>query len=905
MMIIEDMVVENWRGYRGVHKFHFESGINLVVGPNEAGKTTLFEVLWRTFFDRFSTNSADMQEIRPAGTYLSPRSSVVFTHGGKRYKIEKQFLDNPDSKFYEEVGGKLLPRSERDKADKEIVDVLEGVRTGKGSTKPEHRGLAEALWYLQKDRSLPSEKWNEGLQRGFSGIIDFAVQTPEEKRIINSIREDYSKNLTETKGEPKKNTELSVISDRLDPKRGELKELQTRMNQADSLRESIMNLASEEEVKTGVLNERKLQKKKLDEEVKESYIFEGSISVKESEHEGAKNKAKELRKMKEAINDRFKTVEETDKDLDGWGQELENLDFQSRQSQREETEYEKKWKDELQPRLRQVESGIQEIESLERVDSLKKEKTELEAFIKKYEDKEKQREEEQKKFDELYSPSQKELMHFRELEDELIKVQSSLSANSIKIGFELKKGFKVSPNRKIEIEGAEYIVSEPTVFNINKVGKVSVNGGVDSLNELINRKNSLDSSISGMLGRYGAEDETELVALRQRKLTLEESAKRSNRELTGLKRERPTAKSDLEDLKGRIAEEQKKMQKASFQSYGGKSDTKEIRNRKIDLGKEREQLMEDIKNFQSEEKKASENFKKQNRQVTDLRTKIAEAKERNRTLKEENAKIINQFGNMDGLEVAIKRANENETRTRDGLAHHMEQLEEKVNRPRKVYKDTERAIEEIDSRLSEIKKEEENLTGRIEQIGLDGLYTKTADLEIEIGGLESRKNVLEKRAEARRLLKEILEVFEAERAGAIGSPIRKYVDPWIRQLTGSRYESIDIDESLKPIYAVMNGGNVKLSIVSLSYGTTEQVIVLVRLAMAVILSKNERNLVVLDDRLVNADPVRFQRMLSIIEEVALKCQIVIATCEDSGYLGLDANIIRIPDLTLSGPQDRL
>ena len=77
-MILDEIRVENWRNYRGEYTFTFKEGINLIAGPNGSGKTTLFEVLWRTFFDRHNTASSDMEEIRPVGTTLSPRSSIIF-----------------------------------------------------------------------------------------------------------------------------------------------------------------------------------------------------------------------------------------------------------------------------------------------------------------------------------------------------------------------------------------------------------------------------------------------------------------------------------------------------------------------------------------------------------------------------------------------------------------------------------------------------------------------------------------------------------------------------------------------------------------------------------------------------------------------------------------------------------
>jgi len=66
--------------------------------------------------------------------------------------------------------------------------------------------------------------------------------------------------------------------------------------------------------------------------------------------------------------------------------------------------------------------------------------------------------------------------------------------------------------------------------------------------------------------------------------------------------------------------------------------------------------------------------------------------------------------------------------------------------------------------------------------------------------------------------------------------------------------------------------------------------------MGVLLSNDERNLVVIDDRLVNADPVRMRRLCQILEEVATNhCQVVVATCNDTPYAGIRGEVIWVPE----------
>jgi uncharacterized protein YhaN len=114
-------------------------------------------------------------------------------------------------------------------------------------------------------------------------------------------------------------------------------------------------------------------------------------------------------------------------------------------------------------------------------------------------------------------------------------------------------------------------------------------------------------------------------------------------------------------------------------------------------------------------------------------------------------------------------------------------------------------------------------------------------------------------------------------------------------LSEERYDGLELDGELLPAGVNWASYGERLPLDSLSHGTHEQVVVLLRLALGVLLSGQERHLVVIDDRLVNADPVRLKRICLILEEVASQhCQIILATCNETPYAGLQGKVIRVP-----------
>ena len=389
-MILDEIRVENWRNYKGEHIFKFEEGTNLIAGPNGSGKTTLFEVLWRTFFDRSNTNSSEMQEIRPVGTTLSPRASILFRQGGKRYKIEKQFLDHQYARLYEWQGSGFSLVHEQDRADSFLSELLSGTLTGKGSTDPKNRGIAEALWYLQRDISLPGKGWNEGLMRGLGRIIDIVVESPEERRVLELINRDYSENLTETKGEPKKNTELYSVGEELSYKKMELAEGRSKLQNANSLREQLEQLISEETEKNNALIIARSDKKKSDEEIKETESFEREKIKKEADSQRATVDARELGEKLKQIRDRSKEILDLRKKVEEWNSQFLDSKAKANIAKSEKEKLETKWKEELQPKLKNMELDLEVLETYDKINYLKRDKSALETFLAKLKTKEKE-----------------------------------------------------------------------------------------------------------------------------------------------------------------------------------------------------------------------------------------------------------------------------------------------------------------------------------------------------------------------------------------------------------------------------------------------------------------------------------------------------------------------------------
>lgn len=119
------------------------------------------------------------------------------------------------------------------------------------------------------------------------------------------------------------------------------------------------------------------------------------------------------------------------------------------------------------------------------------------------------------------------------------------------------------------------------------------------------------------------------------------------------------------------------------------------------------------------------------------------------------------------------------------------------------------------------------------------------------------------------------EVAHADIAPALADTMR----PWVSRVTAGRYLDITVEpEELKLFAYDANGRMAEADI--LSHGTTEQLFLLLRIALATHLSKVDESVpLVLDDVTVQADPERTRATLDLLLELTAEHQIVLFTQE--------------------------
>ncbi|HHX26431.1 MAG TPA: AAA family ATPase, partial [Firmicutes bacterium] len=132
-MILHSLTVSGLRCFRNPARLDdFSEGINIIHGPNESGKSTLIIGLALAFLNRHDMTGDAIEAFRPWGTSLSPVIHAEFTFGGKRYCLEKGFLDNTRSALSEWDSRRYQRLDEGKAADDKVRRMMQAEFSGRG-----------------------------------------------------------------------------------------------------------------------------------------------------------------------------------------------------------------------------------------------------------------------------------------------------------------------------------------------------------------------------------------------------------------------------------------------------------------------------------------------------------------------------------------------------------------------------------------------------------------------------------------------------------------------------------------------------------------------------------------------------------------------------------------------------
>ena len=177
-----------------------------------------------------------------------------------------------------------------------------------------------------------------------------------------------------------------------------------------------------------------------------------------------------------------------------------------------------------------------------------------------------------------------------------------------------------------------------------------------------------------------------------------------------------------------------------------------------------------------------------------------------------------------------------------------------------------------------------SLEGSLATLQSQNVYTRLAEAEERHAEKSAELERHRRRAAALTLLKKTLEEAHAEMTAAIPNQIGAEATAIWRRIAGDAAYPLHIADTWTPAGLQVPGADAPLA--DLSGGEGEQIAFATRLALALALARDERQLAVFDDSFLATDPVRAARILEILSESAARLQILILTCHPERYAQL-------------------
>ena len=902
-MILRRVELKHFRRHNRPVGFTLDERMTIVHGPNEAGKSTLFQALQYAFFRRSGSDGTDVKALAPWDTSsLAPTVIVDLAHDGVEYRLEKSWGSRNGTQLSTlDAAGKATPFMGAD-ADDFVTAIFCGEPPGKGSFsgfQGRHLGLAQLLFAPQgRIPILGDEKdlaLNANAQARLSQAIGAAGQTAREAQIAQRIKKAYDAKFG-AKGQLLKAAQSPALLERLSKLNAEIECSTVGVSDLEELAISLFDAEESRAVRSAAAAAAQARVQEERPRFRDAVRLKGALDRALAAHDTAAKayadaverrraigEARELLAVEEENERKLATaLAESEAALRAAVAAREAALLALNVATSEDTEL-AAW------RRRSEEANRAELLRAERE---KLDRQQLDVAV----------------YDEHIASKAEELGALPDVGDATISELEGLIKQSRDLTAQLEAArtcVTFTPERAFSIrwtaagiereqaapagERASFTGDGPIRLEIEGVGAIDVRGPVADLAATQGELSKANQRIAAIEAAAGTADVGALRVARERAAVL----RRETDEFKAARSER-LAGANPGAIASRIATID-----ALLAGAGADEDREGLSARISD----REQVNE------AKRKAANAELNR-----TDLLLSLA--RKRSDDGKAACAELREQ--KLTPLRETLKRliANDiDETRTaqltdaftQDQTAKLVLQAAVAAYQPYAELDDPAAALEEVEAQAemhaSLARGAEGECTRLRASLEAKRSAAPGADLCEFEEKLEGVRRDLERALTDERALKRLYELVKAaddQRVAGYAAPVLARVGPWYERIFGRRLEGLQISEHHAMEHLQVDGVHHAIGVAELSFGAIDQLGLLIRLGYAALLTAPDRlgrMPLLLDDPLVHADEVRRKRLLSVLRELTDQAQIVIFTCRPEDYAGAN-----VPMVSVSGAE---
>ncbi len=864
----------------------FTTGLNILAALNEAGKSTSLQAAARALFDRHSTKSEEIKSLQPAGTDLAPRIVVEFATSAGRYRIEKTFLHKPTSELrvWQDEAWALQETS--DQADQKVQALLQSSLPGRGATKPEHWGFLSYLWARQGERpDWPDLNAGDAGQAIRSKLVQLQIDP-----VIDALRQRLGAMadavLTST-GQAKANGPLRAAEEdlaRIEEELTQLRESRAKLDDAlvrfQQASGAVAQLEKEQAEKAEAAESLRIQAQAAERLQVELTGLQQALTTAEEKLATVTTDVEQLAQLRERTEAADKSITDAERNAAEAKRQSTNLRtlLETKEAERPQRESALQARREKLERVRSL-LRWRELSAAEQ--ALARQVTKAEAIA---DDLAKLSERIARIAD--ISPTQ--LRKLETLAEQVTTLEAQLRALGLTVELTPETDTTVGTDGQ---PGLDLSAGETTTLNrpqrldlqLPGWGRIAIRSGAKETENVAKDGEKAKAGLQAALEKAEVPTLDAARAAVSERQELNAQAKTLQATLTAALGEH----EDLEMLREAAAAATRRVE-TLVTTLQPTDDERALTQTELDADEatQAEAL--------PAEEKALKTF---DRELEDLRTQERAtshtAQDADKALQEQhNHRRVaeSQLNTLtaryaDGLEAAKKAAQlafaQAEARveaTKAQLPTDHDKLSERNKRAAV-------SLQQIANELQQRRTERDASKGTLETLGGQGLYSRETALEEKKEEATLRRDAARMQGWAARIAGDLIEHRKQAATKAVLTPLEQRLSAAFGEMTGNPERRVFLNEQLQVVgigrtREAMHGYD------HLSQGAKEQLLLCLRLAVAHELAAEEPQVLILDDVLVNTDPVRQERILDVLGAQAERLQILILTCHPDRYRGV-------------------
>jgi len=916
-MLIKRVELENFRNHKN-RRFEFSPGINLLLGKNGSGKSSIFEAIGLALFDIPTRESKINKEniITKNSEQKHALIRVEFVgNDGRTYTVERKIASKPHHILYDSAGVPIKT-TEVDKEIAKICDiraqnykeVVKNVIFGYQNKlteifdeEPRKRSqlfneifntqVYEEIWSNMKE----VESTYKSILETIGGKLEFLENSLSEYSDIDERISEVEAQIKVLESEfDSKNSEYKELSKSIEQLEEKLKDLQIKKNFRDTLLKDIQNLKdSVSKIETRIQESLKAREvvgknekayneyNSLSEEIK---VFEKKLKEVETNLEDLRNAEKEksnLEKFKDTTVERINNLKKENERLSAEAKECEDDVSQIKKALDEIENNEKLKKDELEEVERKLEKAQSEEEDFRnlraQLENLKKQQKDLSELSDKIK-------------------SQKQVIESLEKERDII--EEKLSKRS------------------------EYLLSEAKIQLLEELKEKSF---CPLIRELCLNVSQNGVNFQKLRDEFESQKEIDIEHLEKQKKDIEERLKEEEISLAKLQEQLKTAVdnqnqiAELEKILNSVLksgdpvakvnelrrEKEKILGDIKVLGVQLENENQRLKEQQEKIKKNTEQINENLNTISQHEaylKDTEEKLKWLNKKLEDLaqfeskkeelKAEISKRKDRIEQLKEPYQQYIlniSKSKELDGyLEEKANLFNELSEKENAFQIFASTNIDEEIDSVESQKKELNEKKEELNRTLQKLNQDLGVLQSKLEE--LKNKAKKKKEIESQIKDLEKEKSKVQRKLELVKIFREGMKTM--------GSRITKIMCQQISQIATHNYQKISGKEE-KIIFDSENSYAVFLeseengtrTFESLSGGEKISVAIALRTAFAKLLANTK--MYILDEPTVNLDFERRTQLSESLEDFFTDAQQVFIVTHDETFLTSAEKIIML------------